>query len=484
VTYIKRYIEENGPVLSSELLEVLVNTGKSVSNEAARKQLSRLKGDIHRVRGLFTDRQILFYKDEIYGTEEYYSGVIRALKKAGKQYYIILQSLDFHYGQIKYMHLPSYSINPSLNLKGHVTFNSVFEKLKQFNLVSLDDEYVSVSGFISENNPNFSRAKGIELAKDFLLIQFNDWSRKIGLVAYNSPKFYSTFGNYQFNFVSPSYIGSLPKIGKSKTTPGFVVADFLIGNTINESQVEFFINKIRTLKFRKGVANFIPFLIVDSIDTKALNILKSEGVVIGFVNELFGNKYKDLLNSLINLVTNAGAILKKNPEAYLDLILQLNKLVDGKTNNLRGDLFEFAVGYYQGRICNSIDIGKLINYEGLQREIDVFGLLANKVIISECKGYNHKVDKDEIESWLGKKIPVIRKWILDQPSISDRNIVFEFWSTGGFTDEAIEVLEKRMQNTKKYTITYFDLDKMIEKSKEIRSQKFTEILRDYYIKEL
>jgi hypothetical protein len=484
VTYLEKYIEEKGPVLSGELLEMLVNTGKSVSKEAARKQLSRLKGNVYRVRGLFKDGQILFYNKDIYGTEEYHFGLINALKKAGKQYYTILQSLDFHYGQIKLNHLPSYSINPTLDLKGHITFSTVLEKLKNLKVIGIDDDYVSILSSISDNNPNFSRAKGIELAKDFLLIQFNDWSRKIGLVAYNSSKFYSTFGNYQFNFVSPSYVGSLPKIGKDKITPAFVVADFLIGNTINESQVDFYINKIRTLKFRKGVANFIPFLIVDSIDTKALNNLKSEGVVIGFVNELFGSKYKDLLNSLINLVTNAGAILKKNPEAYLDLILQLNKLVDGKTNNLRGDLFEFAVGYYQGRICNSIDIGKLINYKGSQREIDVFGLLANKVIISECKGYNHKVDKEEIEVWLGEKIPVIRKWILDQPSISDRNIIFEFWSTGGYTDSAIKVLEKRKLSTKKYTIDYFDLDKMIVKSKEIKSKKFTEILRDYYIKEI
>lgn len=130
---------------------------------------------------------------------------------------------------------------------------------------------------------------------------------------------------------------------------------------------------------------------------------------------MFGDTYKDLLNSLTNLVTNAGAILKKNPEAYLDLIIKLNKLVDGKTNNLRGDLFELAFGYYQGRVCKSIDIGKVINYQGLQREIDVFGLTEDKVFISECKGDNHKVSKEEVEIWLGQKVPVIRKWLLDYP---------------------------------------------------------------------
>jgi len=484
VTYLERYIKENGPTLSGKLIKMLVSEGKSVSEVAARKQLSRLKGDIIRVKGLFADGQFLFHHKEIFASEEYYEGLRDALKNSGKQYYTILQTLDFHYGQVKTSHLPSYSISPVQDLKGHITYNTVINKLLNLNLIHQDEEFISISSAISNGSPNTNRAKGLELAKNFILIQFNDWSRKIGLVAYNSSKFHSTFGNYQFNFVSPSYIGSLPTINKSKIIPAFVIADILIGNTINEFQVEFFINKIKTLKFRKSIAHFIPFLIVDSIDTKALNLLKSEGIVIGFVNELFGEKYKDLLNSLINLVTNAGAILKKNPEAYLDLILKLNKLVDGKTNNLRGDLFELAVGYYHVRICNTIDIGKLINHKGLQREIDVFGLLANKIFISECKGYNHKVDKEEIDTWLGEKIPVIRKWILDQPSISDKEIIFEFWSTGGFTAEAIELLEKRKSETKKYIIEYFDLESMIIKSKEINSKKFTEILRDYYIKEI
>lgn len=484
MTYLEELIKNKGSILSSELLESLTNKEPSISKEAARKRLSRISKDVYRIRGLFADGQILFLDKEIYGTEEYYSGLSRAFKKAGKQYNIILQSLDFHYGQLKLAHLPAYSVNPILDLKGHTTFNTALEKLIRLNLVHADEEFVTVSSLITDNNTNSKRAKGIEVAKNFLLIQFNDWSRKIGLVSYNSSKFHSEFGKYQFNFVSPSYIGSLPKINKQKIIPAFVVADILIGNTINENQIEFFINKVKALKFQRNLAKFIPFLIVESIDTKALNTLKAQGVVIGFVNELFGDKYKDLLNSLIGLVTNAGAILKKNPEAYLDLISKLNKLVDGKTNNLRGDLFELAVGYYQGRICQTIDIGKIINHDGLQREIDVFGLLPNKIYISECKGYNHKVPLEEVETWLTEKVPVIRKWVLDQPSISDRELVFEFWSTGGFTEDARKYLERRKSSTNKYGIEFYNLDEMVVKSKEIKSKKFTEILREYYTKEI
>jgi hypothetical protein len=474
VTYLEKLIKEEGPILSSELIESLINKEKGLTKDAARKRLSRIKSDIVRVKGLFADGQFLFHEKEIFNSEDYYTGLYNALKKAGKQYFTILQSLDFHYGQLKLEHLPSYSISPVLDLKGHVTFNSVLEKLISLRLITIKDDFILLSN-IPDSNFNSKKAKGLDVAKNFILIQFNDWSRKIGLVSYNSSKFYSEFGKYQFNFVSPSYVGTLPKNNKTNLIPGFVVADILIGNTVNENQIDFFLNKIKAIKYQKNSSNFIPFLIVESIDTKSLNKLKSQGVVIGFVNELFGENYKELLNSLINLVTNAGAILKKNPEAYLDLISKLNKLVDGKTNNLRGDLFELAVGYYQGRICKSIDIGKIINHEGLQREIDVFGFTESEIFISECKGYNHKVSKEEVEIWLSEKTTIIRKWVLDNYMLSDKKLTFEFWSTGGFTDEAIEFLTKKKEKTKKYKIEFFDLNDMLTKSRELKSKKFTEI---------
>lgn len=483
MTYLEKLIKEEGPILSSELIESLIKKEKGLTKDAARKRLSRIKSDVVRVKGLFADGQFLFHEKEIFNSEDYYTGLYNALKKAGKQYFTILQSLDFHYGQLKLEHLPSYSISPVLDLKGHVTFNSVLEKLISLRLITIKDDFILLSN-IPDSNFNSKKAKGLDVAKNFILIQFNDWTRKIGLVSYNSSKFYSEFGKYQFNFVSPSYVGTLPKNNKTNLIPGFVVADILIGNIVNENQIDFFLNKIKAIKYQKNSSNFIPFLIVESIDTKSLNKLKSQGVVIGFVNELFGENYKELLNSLINLVTNAGAILKKNPEAYLDLISKLNKLVDGKTNNLRGDLFELAVGYYQGRICKSIDIGKIINYEGLQREIDVFGFTESEIFISECKGYNHKVSKEEVEIWLSEKTTIIRKWILDNNMFNDKELIFEFWSTGGFTDEAIEFLTKKKEKTKKYKINFFDLNDMLTKSRKLKSKKFTEILREYYMKEI
>ncbi|UKI18491.1 MAG: hypothetical protein L6V80_03100 [Bacteroidales bacterium] len=93
----------------------------------------------------------------------------------------------------------------------------------------------------------------------------------------------------------------------------------------------------------------------------------------------------------MNLMENAGAILKTNPEQYLSLLANIEKLAIGKTNNLKGDLFEMTVGYYHGQICQSLEIGKNVYYEQEHREIDVFALYQNKVVVAECKGYNKKI---------------------------------------------------------------------------------------------
>ena len=49
---LKKIIETEGPKLSSELIELIVENDK-VTEEAARKRLSRLKDPISKIKGLF-----------------------------------------------------------------------------------------------------------------------------------------------------------------------------------------------------------------------------------------------------------------------------------------------------------------------------------------------------------------------------------------------------------------------------------------------
>ncbi|KAA6317259.1 hypothetical protein EZS27_032555 [termite gut metagenome] len=341
---IETYLKENGPVLSGELIKILKEDG--LTQEAIRKRIERLKSPISKINGFFKDNQSLFYLQEQYQKQEFYDGLREALKKGARKYYAVIKAIEYHNGFIKKENLASYTFSPVENLKSHKNFLTVVEDLKRLNVIYEEDNYYRLNSLISSRATNNVRYyKGVELSKEIVLTQFYDCSRSIGLVSYNKGKFHSEFSKFQFNFVAPSYVTGIVKYKNAKPSPAFVIVDVLIGNNTDVEEVDFFVNKIDIVK-TQSTCNFVPYLIVENVSQDALKLLKNKGIIVGFVNKLFGEEYEELLKSLIATVTNAGAILKDNPDEYLKLIAQLNKLVGGKINNLRGDLFELAVGYY------------------------------------------------------------------------------------------------------------------------------------------
>jgi hypothetical protein len=74
----------------------------------------------------------------------------------------------------------------------------------------------------------------------------------------------------------------------------------------------------------------------DSLDHEAMMWLKENGVVLGFIKELFGAKYAEILNDLITVLANEGASLANDPNKYLELIAELRKYNDGLLKNIKG----------------------------------------------------------------------------------------------------------------------------------------------------
>lgn len=169
--------------------------------------------------------------------------------------------------------------------------------------------------------------------------------------------------------------------------------------------------------------------------------------------------------------------MKTNPDQYIKMIESIEKLSTGKTYNLKGDLFEMAVGYYHGQLCKVLEISKTVSHDSELREIDVYVVYQDKVVFAECKGYNSKIDDEYVEKWLSKKIPVIRNWALSCESLCDKQMVFEIWSTGGFTDDATKGLSTTHQKTKKYQIDFYDYPQMLDLAKE----KSSSLHRDYQV---
>ena len=472
MTNINNYIEEQGGILSGQLAKYLVNTYK-ISDTTARKRIERLKSPIHKLKGIFADNQSFIYHSNNYNSPEYFDKLGGTFEDSAKRCFAIITAINYNHGIILKTDLPNYTFSPTSKIKGHVLYSTLIEKLQKANvLLDYDNEHFSLNSYISKNaEPNFRHYKAIQFVKDLLINQFTNWSKNIGLCSFNTAQTNKEVGGFQFSFASPTYINGFVQYKDSVPKPGFVVADVLIGNSTSMHQIDFFVQKVDAIRASNPSLKLFPVLLLDGVEINALNKLKKTGILIATVKELFGESYNELLKNLINTITNAGVILKKDPESYINLMAQLTKLINGKTNNLRGDLFELAVGYYYGKQCQSLDIGKKVRIENdpKTREIDVLAIYENEIRIVECKGYNYPIDLEYVEKYLSETIPILRKWL--ERFYPNKKHIFE-------------ILDNAKLSTKKYSINFFDRNQILEKAKQLNSTKFTEIMKDYYLKEI
>lgn len=472
-------MKQQGPLLSGELLRIMENEEPGISAEAIRKRLSRIQHPVKRLFGFFADNQTFYYLEDEFRTDLYFSRLQQAVSKSAKRLDAYLAAIQFHKGFIEINHLATYGYCPIEKLKGHKLHQAYVDWLLRFGFIKLAESWFELNpDFSTDGESAFKQYKAEETARNLILSQFMGWARSIGLISYNAGTFYSSFGKFQWCFTCPAYVNGIREYKDNTVKPFFVVADVLIGKEVTERNVHYFIEKVKILNAQKGISRFMPFLIVESLNEGAFKLLKENGIIIGFVNKLFGKEYSSLLSALVNTIVNAGAILKKNPEEFLSLIKRIDKLVDGKTNNLRGDLFELAVGYYH-RHSQNIDIGKEINYVGDFKEIDVLAIYPNALHVAECKGYKSKLTITEVEDWL-KKISIVRKWMLEIEPYKNKEFIAELWSTGGFEDDALHKIKEVAEKTKKYKVVYFDQTGILQKFREIKSKKVLDVLKQYF----
>ncbi len=161
--------------------------------------------------------------------------------------------------------------------------------------------------------------------------------------------------------------------------------------------------------------------------------------------------------------------------------------IEGSAINLRGALFELIVGHlvYKGE-GNSIDIGvKVTNSEGKSAEIDVRRVKGDhQLAIYECKGNqpSTKISIDDINLWIGKKIPIIRGALLQEKRFENITMIFEYWTSGEFSYEAIELLKKKRNKTKRYTINWKNGNDILIYARKIKSTTMVDTLNQHYSK--
>jgi hypothetical protein len=477
MTTIEQILKTKGPMMSGELSEELSRVEKIPVNTASQK-VSRSK-TIKKIKGFFVSNQSLCFLEEQYKEEQLYTIFSEALFEKGKKYWYCLNALKVHGGIINSKFLECYTNYPVLPLKKHLPFKKVMQKFVAEGVIVFNgnDEYFFSPKFCPIDTSSLAH-RTIETIKEDILAHFHTLIRNTGLISYNSGKLFGEFGKFRWGFTGASYIRGLV----NSKNPGFLLADILFGREVYKNDILFFVEKLNHVQSFKNASRVIPFLIVDNLHPSALEELKKNGIALGLISELFGEKYAKALNELVSILNNAGANLKSQPNKYLELISELKTFNETLIFNIRGTLFEYFVGHIHSKNSQSIDLGREIFENNGKHEIDVFAIYSNKVVFGECKATNGKIDIDKVKKWIDVKIPAFRTWLLKQETLRNHEIEFEYWATGGFTDDAKKKLDDYIVSTKKFKVSYFEPDKIRELTIKMKNKKLKEALDTYFLK--
>ncbi|WP_318349359.1 hypothetical protein [Aquipluma nitroreducens] len=477
MTTIEKILIDGGPMMSSELVKKL-EIIDSIPNNTASQRVARNK-KIEKIKGFFKSNQSLCFLPIHEKDGGLFSVLITSLFENGRKYWYCLNAIRLHGGVIERKYLECFTNYPILPLKKHLPFEKVMQMFISEGILAYSGDYYYLSPKLGQVRPNSLANTTVDLIKSSLLTNFGSLTKNIGLISYNSGETFAEYGKFRWAFKGVSTVTGLVHNGNT----GFLLADIIIGTPIFKEDVLFFVEKIKHIQSFNNAGKLIPFLIVDDLDKEALLHLKQNGIVVGFIGELFGQKYADTLKELITILDNAGASLKKTPEKYLDLIKELNKYNEGLANNMRGTFFEFVVGHIHSIDSNSsIDLGREIFENGFRHEMDVVANYPHKIVIAECKAVKSKIDIETVDNWLGRKIPVFKNWVENQETWKRKTLEFEFWSTSGFTDEAFTKLQSVSSSSQRYKVSFFQSNDIRERAKTMKNKKLKEALDDFFLK--
>jgi len=484
---IKSLLEEKGPMLSGELAKIYEREN-STTNANARQAISRARSPVQKNKLIpFQNNQVFVYLEKQFMSENYWDRLISAIAECSKTVYVISNALISQGGFVSKNILPAYSMSPVNNLRGHKRYDMLLGKLAQAKIImDYDDEYIQLTNRwpLTNYSLNISRAKAIEISKKMVLNDFNDLTRKTNVISYNSGKYWSEFAHMQWGFTAPSYLQGISSWHSKKQTvaPGFILADVILQQNASVADVLFFVEKINIIKSFKNISNFVPTLIVYSVMSEAFDVLKKNNIAVAFIDRVFGNTYIELLDDLIYVITNAIAMVLSNPKK-IDKIFDALANMDGRYNNIVGDMFELMVAeFYRVLGVNYLEVNKQVSaaatVSGKPKEIDVLVDKDGTIIVAECKATISMINEEFVEKWLSEKIVDIHNFLIGiYPS---KKFEYQLWSTGGFATAAAEKLLAVKTKTKRYKVSYFDKSDMVDYAKNNNAQGFLSHIRKHF----
>lgn len=490
---VQEILDDDGPMLSSQVIESLRTSGLSAS--AARQRVSRARGPVKRLDKLeFKNRSRFLYLSNQYGTTQYWERLFDALESL-PIYARILGAMRARGGAIPLELFNTFSGAPASPLKGHPLSQSILKRLKLYDIINEDQD--SLLGPIIKTNKeiefsyDLDEIKARHLAESILIQGIKQWLKRIGLVSYGKVKIRGDenppmFGQFRWDLTAPSYVhpfrNRLVKNGKPQ--PGFVVCDVLLAHQLKRNEIKFHIDKCAILRSQRNTRPFMSILVGEGYEEDAFQERGKAGLILTNPDDLLGNEIAAALKSLINLL--ASKARNATGKSIHDLFSSLNK-IEGAAQNLRGPLFELIAGRLANHIyTGSFDLGKkgADPKTGERFEFDVFLEARNAIHMIECKGKEPggTVGNDDVDDWLTRQVPRMRRWVRSQPRFSRHELNFELWIAGEFESEALALLKMSKVKTKAYKLDWKDGGEIIKIAQDQNEGHLSSVLKEHFIK--
>lgn len=163
--------------------------------------------------------------------------------------------------------------------------------------------------------------------------------------------------------------------------------------------------------------------------------------------------------------------------------------IEGAANNLRGALFELAIG----SLVKDVEDGfvrtgyEITNYlSGRKAEIDV---LLDKPdektsLVLECKAKTpgSKVSLAEVQKWYSDRVPLIGETLRQDRHYLDKKLVFEMWTNATFHECAWSWLNTQNRSFENYSIAWKDGAEIKRYAQKAKNGAIRKVLDEHYFK--
>ena len=489
-------LTKHGPGLASEFIDIMTESG--LSKAAARQRLTRAKSEYKRLAGIrFAHNTRFIYLAKQHGSLQFWGAVEQSFESRGKAYWCAVVGLRSRGGLCFESQFPAICGAP-IYRKNQLPPDLILERLIKIHL--LERIVVENGQTIIQFRPVSYTKLSIQSINANLLAEFValravlDWARKIGLGSYNSFSVRGDDGNepvvssITWDLSAPSYLRPLVTASTGKLKPGFIVCDINFNGQVNTDSVSLFIRKHDMASAPKNVAPILPMFVGDKFTSEAFSLARSKGIVAATVENLFGKSTAKSLRDLIELVTNTGTKISDKPNKLYELLSSLTK-IEGAANNIRGALFEFAIGYLVKEIeGGDLEIGKNLTDFESNRKVEIDVLLARSdegaISVIECKSKipGSKVSLEEVQKWYRDRVPLIFKILNHFEVYRCNDFQFELWTNGNFHRRARDWLEQQSKICEGYNVDWKDGNSLREYAKQGQSGTLRNILDEHYFR--